>query len=63
MDEFILKKLYKNEQIMEQLNDEESLWIITKSSDKWSLYNHTINKKIATSKDLFSLYEKIPNYK
>ena len=60
MTEHIHKKLYKSEVIMEQSFSEKNLYIITKSDGKWTLYNHTENKKICTSKNYINVREKIP---
>ena len=58
MTEYINKKLYKSEAIMEQYIDGKNLYIITKSDGRWTLYNHTQNKKLGTSKDWMVLNEK-----
>lgn len=64
MSTYIDSKKFKNEDIMEQYYDihTEQLWIITQSSDVYTLFNHNQNKKIGTSKDIMKLYEKIPDY-
>lgn len=64
---YILKTHYKSnsEQIIEQYYDSQtcSLYVITRSSDgRFTLYNHGMVKKVATSKDLDSLKDKIPEY-
>lgn len=66
MSKFLNAKKYKNTQeiIMEQFWDitTDHLFVVTKSDGKWTLYNHTENKKITTSKDYINVREKIPNY-
>ena len=44
---------------MEQYFDGKNLFIITKSDGKWTLYNHTENKKICTSKNYINVREKM----
>jgi hypothetical protein len=61
MSKFLNKKLYKSEIIMEQYFDGKNLHIITKSDGKWTLYNHTENKKICTSKNYINVREKMPD--
>lgn len=61
MTEYIHKKMYKSEVIMEQFFDGKNLYIITKSDGKWTLYNHTENKKICTSKNYINVREKMPD--
>ena len=61
MTEYINKKLYKSEVIMEQYIDGKNLYIITKSDSKWTLYNHTASKKICTSKNYINVREKMPD--
>jgi hypothetical protein len=56
---YINKQLYKSEVIMEQYFDDKNLYIITKSDGKWTLYNHTENKKICTSKNYINVREKM----
>lgn len=61
MSNFLHTQKYKSEVIMEQYFDGQTLFIITKSEGKWTLYNHTESKKIATSKDYMTVHDKIPN--
>ena len=62
MTKYINKKLYKSEVIMEQyFDDSKNLYIITKLDGKWTLYNHTENKKICTSKNYINVREKMPD--
>jgi hypothetical protein len=63
MNKFLHTQKYKgtSEIIMEQYWNGTNLLIVTKNEGKWTLYNHTQNKKISTSKDYSTLREKIYN--
>lgn len=61
MSKFLNTQKYKSEVIMEQFIDEKNLYIITRLDGKWTLYNHTENKKICTSKNYINVREKMPD--
>ena len=56
---FLSQQSYKNEIIMEQYWDTKELFIMTKSDNKWNLYNYTQNKKIGSSKDREVIHDKM----
>jgi len=53
------KNKYKNETIFEQYWNGSELKIMTKADGKWTLWNHTQNKKIGSSKDWSALRDKL----